>query len=747
MRRKFLRQNRDIARVNSSQSLRIRGLENECARLLSENLDLRGQVARLEKELEDSSAQRIADHALDIKAKLEAQLIEWGSLLAGLGLEPPMKRHSPLRRRISKPRPSLGRSPARKPLRNTARDAEALAAEEGRLPSIPENRLYPRQTLKHVFRLSPQLFSIANRFPVSHSREEILALCSEAADSTDSPDLGPPPVSRFVDEDPIKLDSPCRPGDGEDGNAAVRTADSPKASSPVPVIPARLDFSKRAAVDPEKKKQRDAALSSQPPRPVEQQPASQPASQPPRAGSKRKLGVRDENENAIGNGVRGVANHALPKLSAENAQGPRDLKTRKSIKDISASRTEARDKAGSVAMTNNERRPLAAKSTNEDVSSPRKAAKSARPLDEIAAKKMEVLRVARARDRAKEPAKTTNTTAATAVANAVVPEPQPEPEPATPLVNANLSTPDTPQRSAARGSSRDTPPPADISSQGETSRPSRRARASVSYAEPSLRAKMRRPTKELLDAVAGEGKYLQRQQKTDDEAPPPSVTGGGASVRADPDEGGPTWKQLPAAAPGALEREAAARRHALLSPLSQKEAAADILLPSSVVTERRKRGSSFGVREGVAAGGSMPDLRKVVVSSIHHGEDETSRGPSPAPEDDPYEFNISSPAAVEPRAARASVREAAAARGGQKPSRQLSSSATMQDVSSSKVSKPSGPRKRASMAAPKKPASLLDDDNDVVDDDSYEPPRDADTAGARELSARDRISRRRSMML
>ncbi len=76
MRRKFLRHNRDIARVNSNQSLRIRALENECARLLSENLDLRGQVMRLEKDLEDNSTQRIADHALEIKAKLEAQLIE-----------------------------------------------------------------------------------------------------------------------------------------------------------------------------------------------------------------------------------------------------------------------------------------------------------------------------------------------------------------------------------------------------------------------------------------------------------------------------------------------------------------------------------------------------------------------------------------------------------------------------------------------------------------------------------------------
>ena len=50
-----MRQNREIARINSNQSVRIRSLENECARLLSENLELRSQVLRLEKELQDDS--------------------------------------------------------------------------------------------------------------------------------------------------------------------------------------------------------------------------------------------------------------------------------------------------------------------------------------------------------------------------------------------------------------------------------------------------------------------------------------------------------------------------------------------------------------------------------------------------------------------------------------------------------------------------------------------------------------------
>lgn len=72
-------------------------------------------------------------------------------------------------------------------------------------------------------------------------------------------------------------------------------------------------------------------------------------------------------------------------------------------------------------------------------------------------------------------------------------KPLAEPEPLSPSSPEPLPSIDAP-----RG---DTPPPVDITSKGETSRPSRRNRTAVSYAEPNLRDKMRRPTKELVDAV------------------------------------------------------------------------------------------------------------------------------------------------------------------------------------------------------------------------------------------------------
>lgn len=82
----------------------------------------------------------------------------------------------------------------------------------------------------------------------------------------------------------------------------------------------------------------------------------------------------------------------------------------------------------------------------------------------------------------------------------IVLEPLP---PKTPAVEAIISPPST-EPSISRPETQDTPPPGDLSSGDQISlgtRPSRRARPQVSYKEPSLNTKMRRPDKKLVDAV------------------------------------------------------------------------------------------------------------------------------------------------------------------------------------------------------------------------------------------------------
>jgi DNA-binding protein H-NS len=145
VKRKFMRQNRDIARANSTQSLRIRNLENETSRLLAENLGLREQILRLQTELENGRAQRIAENTGVIKSQLEAKLLEISALITGLGDESAAKKKSPRAGRITRASPNT--SPDQKNWKNMCAMNEAV---EGRLPPILENKLFPRRTLEYV---------------------------------------------------------------------------------------------------------------------------------------------------------------------------------------------------------------------------------------------------------------------------------------------------------------------------------------------------------------------------------------------------------------------------------------------------------------------------------------------------------------------------------------------------------------------------------------------------------------------
>lgn len=152
MKRRFLRQNRDIARQNSTQGLKIRQLEFEVQRLLSENLEMRSQIYRLEHEAQESRARRVADHAFEIKARMEAQMAEWSEMLNSLGTEPPKKRRmSPATRAIARPRQSMSDSMARpRKSKEARREAEDIAEREGRLPPIFESKTYPRRTMEYA---------------------------------------------------------------------------------------------------------------------------------------------------------------------------------------------------------------------------------------------------------------------------------------------------------------------------------------------------------------------------------------------------------------------------------------------------------------------------------------------------------------------------------------------------------------------------------------------------------------------
>lgn len=550
---------------------------------------------------------------------------------------------------------------------------------------------------------------------IENSREEILALCSEATDSNESPDLGPPPTSRFAEEDPVKVDSPCRStGIPETGSPAESLPSLPPPPAPLP----KLDYSRQKTSEPEKKAQ---------PEPSKSKSAESELPRPSmKTGSKRKFGDENEETRLASTVTEKGKENAVPMVKP---LAIRDLKNRRSVKDLATAKLPSKEKPSNTATPGPQRKPLASKSTNDDLSSPKKSAKAS-PVDDSISKP-DALKAVPNKERPREKKKP--------VEIPIPPIAQPStmailPDPEITTVEPALVCPDTPESAAAHGSARDTPPPADISMHGETSRPSRRARASISYAEPNLRDKMRRPSKQLFDAVAGEGRYIQRSSSANLLAPP-----SGTKVKVEGEEPD-SWRKLPMA--DAAVAHEATRRESAMSPLAQKQTSQE-LLASNVITNRRKRASSMGVKESVvdssATSQSVPERRKPAIGC--EDEDATE-------ETDPYEFTTSSPMNESNDSTLGNESRTVSAKGF-KGSRR--SSVAARDTSSSgRTSNPGRPikaptsRKRVSMSALKS-SSMLNPEEPYDDtlESSGEIIRDQGDA----IATRDRVSRRRSMML
>jgi hypothetical protein len=138
VKRRFVRQNREIARVNSLQSLRIRSLESEVSHLLSENVLLRKQVINLTQETERlEAAKTLHDGIYDIKSKLDAKLAELSSLATDLGSLP---------RKMDKMWDEQSDRP--KVAESRLRNQHSMGYDDGRLPAIVEDKYYPRRTLE-----------------------------------------------------------------------------------------------------------------------------------------------------------------------------------------------------------------------------------------------------------------------------------------------------------------------------------------------------------------------------------------------------------------------------------------------------------------------------------------------------------------------------------------------------------------------------------------------------------------------
>lgn len=442
-------------------------------------------------------------------------------------------------------------------------------------------------------------------------REEILAI----ADSPD--DIGPPPVSQFVDEDPVKIDLPRRTK--KDENEEPQALD--------PTLSVNLE---------QRRRRKDSTAPSELSRlsKVEEPQASREGTTSVRIGAKRKLSVREDEEVPARPEAASPDDFKYTRVISE--EGPRkslsENAVRKVTKDLNASNEGAKEKVPAATITTT-RKILAPKSVND---SPRKMVKVI--SEDGKPGKGDSVKPITAKDRPKE-----------RKPELVKISPPPEPmgetievqlEPETPAAT-DLFSPLSSQPSTARVESRDTPPPVDLGSEAEGHRPSRRARGAVSYAEPNLRDKMRRPTKELVDAVGKDGKPHRENAiklESDIASEPKDPT-----IKPEP-EADDAWKQMPVATSTTVEN----------SPLGSKAPVPE-LLPSSITTHRRRRESllnnmdldSARPSSATAIAALLAESRKAKAAAREKAaESDALLARTNAPLDI-YEFKGSSPASEE----------------------------------------------------------------------------------------------------
>lgn len=473
VKRRFIRQNRELAKANSSQSLRIRSLEIELSRLLHTNLELREELLRSRNAENDARKQSSTEGVRGFKEEMMAKLKELSGIVEGIEeakeddsamiLEKEERRMSAL---------SHIEFRERQPLADLMRDCQ--------MPTIDETKSHPRRTLES---------------------EEIRTMRLSDGSSNESPDLGPPPVARFECQDPIKFDARVE----ERQRDAPDCSTEPEKRAQEDDMPAALSVNletrrKRKDSQPKLELRRHSILP--PPSPS----ASEGEVTAPtlRTGAKRKLADRDlENSSKVPTKTDFTFSRKSSVGATEHAaDAPVEPEKEQETVEISAPPPPSA------------RRVLGNKSVNM---SPRKIAANAEmeKADKGDLKKPTQPKSGAAKDR--------STARRSRLSGIPMPPSEPEvsvttielpppdhhteaPQDLAPKTPAapDLFSPPPSEPSITTNQRAATPPPIGLGNPTtEAARPSRRARSAVNYAEPSLNAKMRRQEKSMMDAVTG----------------------------------------------------------------------------------------------------------------------------------------------------------------------------------------------------------------------------------------------------
>lgn len=511
VKRRFIRQNRELAKNNSSQSLRIRSLELEISRLLADNLELRNQVLHLQNEVYTAQSQASTAGIKRVKEELQAKIAELSGIVDGI--EDTQETSDEHKWRERERKPLEGNWKERQPLTEPMRDIA--------MPTIMEHKLYPRRTL---------------------DAEETQAVRLSAHSSNESPDLGPPPVAHFDYEDPAKTASPLV---NKTSPPAATTATGEEEFLPASFSVNLETRRKRKDGQPRLEIRRHSV--------IPQSPANgeTETSSILRTGAKRKLSDR-ETEKPIKPPSKGDFTFSRKGVT-EESKSASEAASRTSER---AANVDRKDEAPPQSPKPT-RRALADKSVNM---SPRKIETRTDKLEKEKPEKQTAARLPSSRDSA--------TSRRRRVSSIPLPAPQDEvietseiPQPVPPVTTSLEIGPNTPAASdlfspvSSEPSTRlegrgDTPPPGDLSSLSNTSdngtRPSRRARSTaVNYAEPSLISKMRRPDKKMVDALTGLQDPRRAMNVSNEKR---AASRGSSTIKKEPEDGeDSSWKDLPSA--------------------------------------------------------------------------------------------------------------------------------------------------------------------------------------------------------
>ena len=402
----------------------------------------------------------------------------------------------------------------------------------------------------------------------------------DSGNLTDSPDLGPPPVSRL-----------------DEGDATETSPTKSEANAPL-----NRKLGSRVSLDADaRKKRRESfhqvnAAQTNAADGNANDPARDPvATQPLKSSAKRKFNVRD-----------GEGKHPIPRDSSTQRQ----RQVAEKATDTTRSQETDRKRPGQHVVTRRDevgtfggnrtnagghRKPLGPKSVNSNLSSPVKKVQDTIKQERVSSQE-DLVKPTRARGSSKESAATMGSINFTTkdlntVDNVELP-------PKTPAIEGlDLFSPSVSDPSERRPERGDTPPPPDLGadSTGSFGRGSRRSRGSVSYAEPNLRDKMRRPTKDLIDAVStGERSRQAASNKRESEISSLEVDMAVLDIKsAAPLEVQPVWRTKPVQESRSQQER---QRTETTSPLGKKATSPAAALPASVVTDRRRGSSSLSRR-------------------------------------------------------------------------------------------------------------------------------------------------------